>query len=60
MHRNFIRFDREGHVLTAYQTYRQFVDKSLQTRGNQVCVSAIIELNSHAYPRTLNLFEDIC
>jgi hypothetical protein len=39
---------------------KRVVDKILQTRGNQISVSAIIEVSSHVYPRTLNLFQYIC
>jgi hypothetical protein len=37
-----------------------FDGKTLQRKGNQVFVAAIIEAHSYAYPRTINLFQDIC
>ncbi len=36
------------------------VDKTLQRRGNQVSVSAMVEAIRQAYSRTLNLFQEVC
>ncbi len=38
----------------------RFADKTLQSGVNNFFISAIIEAQTHAYSRTIDLFQDIC
>jgi hypothetical protein len=49
-------FRHHSEILRVYQKYR-VADKTLQKGDNKVFISVIIEAHSHAYPRTIDLFQ---